>query len=94
MGVFSWLVLGFLAGTIAGVATGNRREGCITRIAVGIVGALLGGSLARAAGISDVSFHRLTLRAVLIATAGAALLLLVLQAVGGGGGRRRPMGRR
>jgi uncharacterized membrane protein YeaQ/YmgE (transglycosylase-associated protein family) len=90
--VFSWLVLGFLAGSIAGIATGNRREGCLAKIAVGIVGALVGGSLARAAGISDVSFRELTLRSVLIATVGAALLLLVLQAVTAGGGRGRGRG--
>ena len=83
MGILSWLVLGFLAGTLAGMATGNRGEGCITRIAVGVVGALVGGALARAAGVSGVSFNHFSLGNVLVAAAGAALLLLVLQSVGG-----------
>ena len=87
MGVLSWLVLGFLAGTLAGIATGNRGEGCITRIAVGIVGALVGGALARAAGVANVEFDEFTLGNVLVAAAGAVLLLLVLQALSGG--RRR-----
>ena len=87
MGVLSWLVLGFLAGTLAGLATGHRGEGCITRIAVGVVGALIGGALARAAGVANVEFDEVTLGNVLVAAAGAVLLLLVLQAISGG--RRR-----
>jgi uncharacterized membrane protein YeaQ/YmgE (transglycosylase-associated protein family) len=82
MGLLSWLVFGFLAGTLAGMATGNRREGCLTRIAIGVVGALIGGTLARAAGIDGVSFRHFTLKALLIAIVGSALLLLVLQALG------------
>jgi uncharacterized membrane protein YeaQ/YmgE (transglycosylase-associated protein family) len=82
MGVLSWLLFGFLAGSLAGMATGNRREGCITKIAVGVIGALIGGSLARAAGIDGVSFRHFTLKALLIAIVGSALLLLVLQALG------------
>jgi uncharacterized membrane protein YeaQ/YmgE (transglycosylase-associated protein family) len=82
MGLLSWLAFGFLAGTIAGMATGNRREGCFTKIAIGVLGALIGGSLARAAGIDGVSFRHFTLKALLIAIVGSALLLLVLQALG------------
>jgi uncharacterized membrane protein YeaQ/YmgE (transglycosylase-associated protein family) len=89
MGLLSWIVLGFLAGTIAGLATGNRGQGCITKIAVGILGALIGAALARAAGLHDVVIDRFTLKNVLVAAAGAALLLLVLQAVGIGNRRRR-----
>jgi len=84
MGVISWLILGFLAGTFAGIATGSRREGCLTKIAVGVIGALGGGSLARAAGLSGGSFRHFTLRALLVATVGAALLLLLLEAIGVG----------
>jgi uncharacterized membrane protein YeaQ/YmgE (transglycosylase-associated protein family) len=87
MGLLAWIVLGFLAGSIAGIATGRRGEGCITRIAVGVLGALIGGALARAAGLSGVALDRFTLGNVLVAAAGATLLLLVLQAIGGG--RRR-----
>jgi uncharacterized membrane protein YeaQ/YmgE (transglycosylase-associated protein family) len=82
-------VLGFLAGTLAGIATGARREGCITRIAVGVIGALIGGALARAAGLKGVTYDHVGLRSVLVATAGAALLLLVLQAVSGGRATKR-----
>ena len=89
MGVLSWLVLGFLAGTLAGLATGNRGEGCITRIAVGVLGALIGGALARAAGLNGVTVDRFSLRTVLVSALGATLLLLALQALGAVNGRRR-----
>jgi uncharacterized membrane protein YeaQ/YmgE (transglycosylase-associated protein family) len=70
-----------LAGTVAGMATGNRREGCVSKIVIGVLGALVGGSLARAAGIDGVSFRHFTLKALLIAIVGSALLLLVLEAI-------------
>jgi uncharacterized membrane protein YeaQ/YmgE (transglycosylase-associated protein family) len=89
VGPLSWIILGFLAGTLAGMATGARREGCITRIAVGVVGALVGGALAKAAGLKGVTYDHVGLRSVLVATAGAALLLLVLQAISGGRASRR-----
>ena len=89
VGPFSWIVLGFIAGTIAGMVTGRRGSGCISRIVVGIIGALLGASLARAAGIKQVSFHSLTWTGLFIAIAGASLLLLVLEALSGRRGRNR-----
>jgi uncharacterized membrane protein YeaQ/YmgE (transglycosylase-associated protein family) len=50
---------------------------------VGILGALVGGGLARAAGVKQVSFQSFTLVGLLIAIAGASLLLLVLEALSG-----------
>lgn len=87
MGVVTWIVFGFIAGTVAGMVTGRRSTGCISRIVVGILGALVGGSLARAAGIKQVSFQSFTFVGLLIAIAGASLLLLVVEAVAGRGGR-------
>lgn len=89
MGVLTWVVFGFIAGTVAGMATGRRGSGCLTKIAVGVLGALVGGSLARAAGVSDVSFETFTLRGLLVAIAGACLLLLVLEALQGRSRRPR-----
>ena len=42
MGIFSWIVLGFLAGLVGGMITGARQaRGCVPRIVVGILGALM-----------------------------------------------------
>jgi len=83
MGVLTWIIFGFIAGTVAGMVTGRRNTGCISRIVVGVLGALIGGGLARAAGVKEVSFQSFTLVGLLIATAGASLLLLVLESLSG-----------
>ena len=88
MGLVTWIILGFIAGSIAGIATNNRGAGCITKVAIGILGALIGGALARAAGLNGVAIDRFTLRTVLVSALGATLLLLVLQAIGVSGRRR------
>jgi uncharacterized membrane protein YeaQ/YmgE (transglycosylase-associated protein family) len=80
MGLLSWIVLGFVAGLLAEKATGRRAGGCLTRIAVGVIGALLGGAVATAAGYEGVD--DVGLWSILIAFAGASVLLLGLEALG------------
>jgi uncharacterized membrane protein YeaQ/YmgE (transglycosylase-associated protein family) len=80
MGLFSWIVLGFLAGLLGGMVTGARQaRGCLPRIVVGVLGALIGGALARAAGIGSVS--GVNLGSIAIAALGSVLLLFVLEAI-------------
>ena len=79
MGPLSWIVLGLLAGWLAGKVTGRRRGGCLTTSVIGIFGALVGGAIANAAGY-DGAITELSLRSVLIAALGAALLLLLFGA--------------
>ena len=47
MGIIAWIVLGIIAGLIAESLLG-RRTGIIMACVIGIIGALLGGFLARA----------------------------------------------
>lgn len=83
MGVVSWVVVGLLAAWIGGMVSGRPREGCLTKIVVGVAGALIGGGLARAAGYSGIT--KFGLRSVLLAALGATLLLMVLGAIEGRG---------
>ena len=47
MGIISWLVVGAIAGVLAGyLVKGDEGLGLIGRIALGIVGAIVGGFLA------------------------------------------------
>ncbi len=68
MGIISWVVLGFLAGLLAEKATGRKAGGCLTRVAVGVIGALLGGAFATAAG--EQGIDELSLWSILISFAG------------------------
>lgn len=83
MGIFSWLIVGFLAGGLARIATGSEKVGCLGTIVTGIVGALLGGALFRlATGDDGEAFNDFDLWSVFVAFVGAVVLLLVLQAFG------------
>jgi uncharacterized membrane protein YeaQ/YmgE (transglycosylase-associated protein family) len=80
MGLLSWIVLGFLAGMVGGWVTGARQaRGCLPRIVVGVLGALIGGALARTAGIGELS--GVNLGSIAIAALGSILLLFVLEAI-------------
>lgn len=47
MGILGWIVLGLLAGAIAkAIMPGNQGGGWLATIALGIIGALLGGFIA------------------------------------------------
>ena len=88
MGVIAWIVLGAVAGFIAEHLTG-KRTGLLLATVVGIVGALLGGFLAKAL------FHVQTLNTFfnastwITAIVGAAILFLLMRAVSGNRRGRR-----
>ena len=86
LGLISWAVVGLIAGWIAGMVTGRRQEGCITKIVVGIIGAFIGGALARAAGIET---ENIAFGGILTAAVGATIFLFVLEAIEGRRGRRK-----
>ena len=87
MSILAWIVVGLLAGGIARIVTGSEKRGCLGTLAVGLVGALIGGALASWA--FDEGIGGFGLRSIGIAALGAILLLLLLQAVSGGSSRRR-----
>lgn len=46
MSVVAWIVLGFVAGSIAkALMPGRQRGGCIATIVLGIIGSVVGGAL-------------------------------------------------
>jgi uncharacterized membrane protein YeaQ/YmgE (transglycosylase-associated protein family) len=69
----SWLVVGFIAGVLAKLVTGQDRPGCLGTIVVGIVGGLLGGVIFSAAGGEGI--NEFSLYSVLVAFVGASILL-------------------
>ena len=75
--LFFWIVFGAIAGWIASMITGRRRQmGCLTNIVVGIVGAVIGGWLASFFG--DASVTGFNLESFLVAILGAVVLLVLV----------------
>ncbi len=85
MSIIAWIVLGAIAGYLAGfIVKGDEGLGVIGHVVLGIVGAVVGGFLASALfdlhpidGPFDVS-------SIVVATIGAILTVLVVGAVTGG----------
>jgi uncharacterized membrane protein YeaQ/YmgE (transglycosylase-associated protein family) len=74
-----WIVVGGIAGWLASlVARTNRRMGCLLNIAVGVVGAIIGGWIFRNLGLRGPAGHPV-LGSIIIAFVGATVLLLILR---------------
>ena len=74
MGLFGWIVVGFIAGAVARAVTGGGWNlGCLGTIVVGVVGGLIGGMLFNAAG--DDGIGDFGLRSMFVAFVGAVVLL-------------------
>ena len=83
MGILSWILFGHIAGAIARLAVpGAQRIGCLATIAVGIVGALIGGVIGEVVLGHEVRF-KWDLGPFLLAVAGSVVLLLALEALRG-----------
>jgi uncharacterized membrane protein YeaQ/YmgE (transglycosylase-associated protein family) len=82
LGIFGWIIVGLLAGAIAGFfVPGRERFGCLGTMLIGIVGGLLGGFLwVNVLGQDKASGW---LGALVIAVIGSIIVLLVLRAMSG-----------
>jgi uncharacterized membrane protein YeaQ/YmgE (transglycosylase-associated protein family) len=94
MGLFGWLILGLVAGAIAkALHKGEEPGGVLGTLAVGVVGALLGGLVASAVGVGSISSF-FSLGTWLIAIGGAFLLLVLFDAFASRSSARRSGGAR
>jgi uncharacterized membrane protein YeaQ/YmgE (transglycosylase-associated protein family) len=76
MGIISWIFLGLVAGALAKfIMPGKDPGGFFVTIAIGVVGAILGGFLGSFIGLGKI--ESFDLGGIFIATAGALLLLIV-----------------
>jgi len=84
MGIIGWILLGIVAGVIAkALLPGSDPGGFIITVIIGIVGALLGGFLARALGFGDPIDEFFDVSTWLAAIIGAMILLVLYRAVTG-----------
>jgi uncharacterized membrane protein YeaQ/YmgE (transglycosylase-associated protein family) len=79
MGIFSWIVLGAIAGWLGSMIVNKQGEGMFLDIVLGIVGALVGGWVFAALGSTGVTGFNLW--SVLVAVLGSVLVLLVYHSI-------------
>jgi uncharacterized membrane protein YeaQ/YmgE (transglycosylase-associated protein family) len=77
-GIIAWLVIGAVAGWLAGKVVEGGGFGLIVDIIVGIIGAVIGGYLAGALGIAVGGG---LFSSIVVAVIGAVILLAVLRLI-------------
>jgi uncharacterized membrane protein YeaQ/YmgE (transglycosylase-associated protein family) len=81
LGIIGWILFGLLAGAVARALTPGRHSiGCVGTMAVGVIGALLGGFLGEAVFEDEIEFGW-DMKPFLLSVAGAVVLLLALNAL-------------
>ncbi len=92
MGILGWIILGLVAGAIAKTLhPGDDPGGLLGTLVVGVLGALLGGLIASALDVGELSSF-FSIGTWLIAIGGALLLLVLYSAVTGRGRRGASVG--
>jgi uncharacterized membrane protein YeaQ/YmgE (transglycosylase-associated protein family) len=81
MSIIAWIVLGLIAGFIGSKIVNKSGEGVFLDIILGIVGAVVGGWLFSAFGMSRVT--GLNIYSLLVAVVGAVVVLFVYHALTG-----------
>ena len=82
MGLLSWILVGLIAGWLAGLVMKGGGYGVVGDIIIGIIGALLGGFLAQALFKVD-GISGFNLPSLLIAFLGAVILIAIVRALPG-----------
>jgi uncharacterized membrane protein YeaQ/YmgE (transglycosylase-associated protein family) len=86
MTVLGWILLGLISGFIASKVVNARGEGCLVNIALGLVGAMVGGFIFTSIGGSPISGFNLY--SMFVAIIGAIVVLFVYHAITGRRGLR------
>jgi len=82
MSILSWIVVGLIAGWLAGMVVGSGL-GLIGDIIVGVVGGLLGGWIATSLLHIGAEVSGINVESILVAFGGAVVLLILVRLVTG-----------
>jgi len=90
MNVLSWIVVGLIAGWLAGLVMKGGGYGLLGNIVVGVIGGLLGGWISTSllnigAGVTGINFG-----SIVIAFLGSVVLIALLRLFSGGRTRVAP----
>ncbi len=95
--VITWLIVGALAGSLAGMVVKRRKEGFgyVLNFGIGLVGALLGGFLFKVLGIKLGLLGSITvnLQEVIAGVVGSLVFLVLIWAQNCCGPEKRPHAR-
>ena len=83
MGILSWIIVGLIAGFLAGQVMRGGGYGVIGDIIIGVLGGLLGGWIAFYVFHIGDTMGGINLVSILVAFVGAILLILILRMIGG-----------
>jgi uncharacterized membrane protein YeaQ/YmgE (transglycosylase-associated protein family) len=75
MGIISWIILGLIAGFVGSKIVDRQGQGFWLDVALGIVGALVGGFLFDLFGASGIT--GLNIYSMIVAVAGSIVVLLI-----------------
>jgi uncharacterized membrane protein YeaQ/YmgE (transglycosylase-associated protein family) len=81
MGIISWIILGLIAGFIGSKIVDKQGQGFWLNIALGIIGALVGGFIFDLIGSTGVT--GLNIWSMIVAIIGSVVVLLIYNAVSG-----------
>ncbi len=81
MGILTWLVVGIVAGWLAGVVMKGKGFGLIGNMVIGVIGALVGGWLAGALFNIGNAVSGFNLETILVAFLGAVVVLYIARLI-------------
>jgi uncharacterized membrane protein YeaQ/YmgE (transglycosylase-associated protein family) len=83
MGILSWIVVGLIAGWLAGLVVKGGGYGCAGDIIVGVIGGLLGGWIASTFFHMGDPMSGINLSSILVAFVGAVIFVILLRLLTG-----------
>lgn len=81
MGILTWVIVGAIAGWLAGQVTKGRGFGFIGNMVIGIIGALVGGWLAGAVFNIGNAISGFNMTTIIVAFLGAVVVLYVAKLI-------------
>jgi len=83
MGILSWIVVGLIAGWLAGLVVKGGGYGCVGDIVVGVIGGLIGGWIASYFFHMGDPMSGINLQSIVVAFVGAVILVFILRLFSG-----------
>ena len=81
MSILGWIILGLIAGWLAGVLVKGSGYGVVGDIVLGILGALVGGAITST--LMGVDITGFTLESLLVAVLGAIVVIFIARLISG-----------